>query len=77
MAAKDKIAPTLLGLAVAANYAVHKTGWADTVCINGRRLFHTNHPAGKAAAVVAGLTFAGWFLPHFVNGPLMRSDASD
>lgn len=73
MAAKDKIAPGLLILAVGANYAVHKTGWADTDCINGRRLLRTDTKPGKAVAIGGCLWFMGWFIPHFVNGPLHRT----
>lgn len=73
MAAKDKIAPGLLVAAVVTNYAVHKTGWADTICINGRRALHTDTTPGKVLAVGLWLGFNAWFVPHFVFGVLERS----
>lgn len=73
MAARDKIAPGLLVAAVVTNYVVHKTHSADTICINGRRLLHTDTKPGKVIAVAGCLWFAGWFIPHFVNGPLHRT----
>lgn len=72
MAARDKIAPGLLITAVAVNYLVSETEWADTICINGRRLLHTDTLAGKVAAVGLWAGFSGWFVPHFVLGPLQR-----
>jgi hypothetical protein len=67
---RDYIAPTLFGVAVGVNYIVHKTGWADTACMNGRRFAHTDTPLGKAASVVACAGFMTWFVPHFIFGPL-------
>jgi hypothetical protein len=68
--ARDYIAPGLLGVAVGFNYFVHRTGWADTICMNGRRLFRTDTLPGKVAAVAASTAFATWFVPHFILGPL-------
>ena len=67
---RDLVAPTLLGVAVGFNYAVHKTGWADTICMNGRRVFRTDTLPGKVAAVIAATGFMTWFVPHFILGPL-------
>lgn len=64
------IAPALLGVAVGFNYFVHKTEWADTICMNGRRALRTDTPIGKAVATVGITGFFGWFLPHFIFGPL-------
>lgn len=67
---RDYIAPALLGVAVGFNYFVHRTGWADTICMNGRRALRTDTPAGKVRAVAASAAFAAWFVPHFILGPL-------
>lgn len=76
MAARDKLAPGLLVSALVVNYVVHKTDSADTICINGRRLLHTDTRLGRAAAVASWAALTGWLLPHFVNGPLTRNITS-
>ena len=72
MAARDRIAPGLLATAVAVNYIVAETGWADTICINGRRVLGTDTPIGKAVAIGLWAGFTAWFVPHFIEGPLNR-----
>lgn len=67
---RDLIAPGALGVALLANYVMHKTGWANTDCMGGRRVFRTDTKPGKAAALGAMGYFAWWFVPHFINGPL-------
>lgn len=68
--ARDYIAPALLGVAVGFNYFVHRTGWADTICMNGRRALRTDTTPGKVVAVIGATSFATWFVPHFIFGPL-------
>lgn len=68
--ARHYIAPALLGAAVGFNYFVHRTGWADTICMNGRRLLRTNTTPGKVVAVTGATAFMTWFVPHFIFGPL-------
>ena len=68
--ARHYIAPALLGVTVGFNYFVHRTGWADTICMNGRRALRTDTTPGKIVAVVGSLGFATWFVPHFILGPL-------
>lgn len=75
MAAKDKIAPGLLVAAVVTNYAVHKTGWADTICINGRRLLRTDTTAGKVVSIALWSGLTTWIVPHFIFGVLERESA--
>lgn len=72
MAARDRIAPGLLASAVVVNYIVHKTGIADTICINGRRVLRTDTLAGRVVSVGLWAWFSGWFVPHFIKGPLQR-----
>jgi hypothetical protein len=67
---RDYIAPTLFGVAIAGNYAIHKTDWAATACMNCRRLLRTDTVPGKLAAAAAIAGFVGWFAPHFIFGPL-------
>lgn len=67
---RDYIAPGLFGLAIGVNYLVHKTDWADTACMNGRRWMHTDTTEGKVAAVAGVLALGTWFVPHFIFGPL-------
>lgn len=38
----------------------------DTLSEVIRALFHTDHPAGKAAFLAAYTGFSAWFLPHIV-----------
>lgn len=72
MAARDRIAPGLLATAVVVNYIVAETGWADTICINGRRLLRTDTEFGKAVSVGLLAALGAWFVPHFIEGPLER-----
>jgi hypothetical protein len=67
---RDLIAPGLLGVAVGFNYFVHRTGWADTICMNGRRALRTDTTAGKVVSVIGATGFITWFIPHFILGPL-------
>lgn len=74
----DKVPVTLLGLAIVANLVNDRTGHG-TICSTTRPLWGVIEDEtgnrrisrrGRRAVALGLAGFAGWFFPHYVNGPI-------